>query len=866
MLNLDNVQLVVQIIYKKELYMKKILFLLCAAALLLSGCRSSAPQNVPPIELRQNSAVRIVIPAEHANPGIEVFLKKAASVIQKGFTETLGVKVKVEVEGKNHAFKGTTIFLGNTKAIRGIGIEPLKFENFNAVIATRGGDIFIAGSDRERFGKKGRVRHNSQCVLGTITGTVRFVEKFLNGRFLLPGDNGLDFVKAKLLVIPENLTMHIKPQIIMGAGRANGYIYDYSNANPGYGKFRLYGGHSYYDAVPAKKYAKSHPQYFVERSGKRSALGNHLCISNPEVQELIYKEMLSKLDEGAEAVELAQTDGFTPCLCVNCKAFGNTGDDYGEKIWILHRSLAERLLKDRPGKKVVIICYPPNFDPPKTFKAFPANTVIELCKYSDTVFDAWKKISVPGGFLVYIYNWGNYHITGYTPKCPPSFIAKQVRTFFDNGVMGIYRCGFGDLFGLEAPVYYIFGKLLEDPSLNHEKLLLEFYERAYHESAAPMRSFFEALHHALELLPWIKETRYAVSQRHVFGTLYNPELMDTLGKNLERAEKLAVQAKVKKRLSLVRAEFEYLKSIVDVIQMYRAYRTAPNWQSFDLLAKALEARNALVNKLAPKGRVGKFKDFPEIRFFDGASKAYLMDNGRSSTLGAPFNWNTRMLKEKKILPGTIKKRMTVKKLSGKVEFNKFDSGVWKDLKWEELGGIQLGPIVEKTRFKAAYDDKNFYIAVVTDLDPKKQFHSLGNDGPCWRNDCMEILVDPQGMRQSFYHMIYTPAKDSRFDEAFGFITDPLHPLYNKHDTAWNGKWTYQCRREGNKWYSLFTLPFSDMKIATPKPGNVWTINVGRESRIIGGSGNEIPELSLWSPNLENAGFHDREAFGEAVFE
>ena len=117
--------------------MKKILFLICAAALLLSGCRSSAPQNVPPIELRQNSAVRIVIPAEHANPGIEVFLKKAASVIQKGFAETLGVKVKVEVEGKNHAFKGTTIFLGNTKAIRGIGIEPLKFENFNAVIAPR---------------------------------------------------------------------------------------------------------------------------------------------------------------------------------------------------------------------------------------------------------------------------------------------------------------------------------------------------------------------------------------------------------------------------------------------------------------------------------------------------------------------------------------------------------------------------------------------------------------------------------------------------------------------------------------------------------------------------------------------------------
>ena len=58
--------------------------------------------------------------------------------------------------------------------------------------------------------------------------------------------------------------------------------------------------------------------------------------------------MLSKLDEGAEAVELAQTDGFTPCLCVNCKAFGNTGDDYGEKIWIraLRRYAAEHMLSN----------------------------------------------------------------------------------------------------------------------------------------------------------------------------------------------------------------------------------------------------------------------------------------------------------------------------------------------------------------------------------------------------------------------------------------------------------------------------------------------------------------------------------------
>lgn len=845
---------------------KNLLLLLCGASLLLAGCLS-APRSVPPVVLTKSSSVRIVYASKQANPGIERFLNDAALMIQRGLAETIGVKAAIEKEGANPKFKGYTIYLGNTKAIRGIGIEPLKFENFNAVIATRGGDIFIAGSDRERFGRPVPVRRSSDCFIGTMTGAITFVEKYLNGRFLLPGDNGLDFIPAKEIVIPENLTSCITPRIIMGGGRANGYIYDYSNANPGYGIFRMYGGHSYYDAVPASKYAKTHPEYFAEKDGKRSPLGNHLCISNPEVQELIYKEMLSKLDMGAGAVELAQTDGFLPCHCANCKAFGVPGDDYGEKIWILHRSFAERLMKDRPGKQVVIICYPPNFDPPKTFKAFPANTVIELCRYSEETFNAWKKITVPGGFLAYIYNWGNYRIQGYTPKQPPAFIADQARTFAANGIKGIYRCGFGELFGLEGPVYYIFGKLLNEPSLNYEKLLLEFYERAYHESAAPMRSFFETLHHALQATPWNSKINYVRSQLNFIGMVYNPEVMDSLGKNLSRAEKLAVQPKVKARLSLVRAEFDYLKSIVDVIQMYRAYRTAPNWETFELLSKALDARNALVEKIAgPKGKAETFAAFPDIRFFDRATKAYLLANGRSSTLGAPFNWNTKMLREKKILPGTATKRLTVKKISGKVEFNDFTSGIWQELNWEELGGIQLGPIGEKTRFKIAYDENALYIGVESDLDPKKSFSPLGNDGACWKNDCIEILLDPRGMRQSFYHMIYTPAKDSRFDEAFGFITDPLHPLYNKHDRGWNGKWSYECRREGGKWYSLFKMPFSELKVPTPKPGNVWTMNIGRESRIIGGTGNEVPELSLWSPNLENAGFHDREAFGEAVFE
>ncbi len=643
--------------------MKKLLFIFCGG-LLLAGCRS-VPEKAAPIELKSTSSVRIVIPAGHANPGIETFLRQCAGVIRQGLKETLSIDAPVEIEGQRREFDGHTIFLGRTKAIRDIGLDPAGFGERGAVVASRGGDIFIAGLDRQRYGKPGRVRDHTECVLGTVTGTVRFTERFLNGRFLLPGPNGLDFVKSASVVVPGDLVWRITPRIIMGSGRRNELFYDYSNANPGEGKFFLYGGHSYYNAVPVRKYAAAHPEYFAFRDGGRSSQGNHLCISNPEVQELIYREMLRRIDDGAEAVLVAQTDGFVPCRCDRCRAFGGTGDDYGEKIWILHRSFAERLMKDRPGKKAVILCYPPNYDPPKSFASFPANTMIELCRYGKKDFAGWKKIDVPGGFLAYVYNWGDYQLQGYTPKRTPAFAAEQAKTFAANGVTGVYRCGFGELCGLEGPVYYIYGKMLEDPQLDAETLFRDYCVRAYHESAAPMRNFFDTLHKALE--PEKKDKGCFSSPKNFFGAVYPPDVMEQLEKNLLRAEKQAVQPRVKARLLLVRREFDYLRSIVDVVRMHQAYRTSPCQASFDLLARKIDARNTLIRSmLNEKGRVRRLKEFPFVRFFNDASGKMLESNGRVA-LGAPFNWDIKYLKEKKILPGTTMMPVTVEKNAGKTD-------------------------------------------------------------------------------------------------------------------------------------------------------------------------------------------------------
>ena len=64
------------------------------------------------------------------------------------------------------------------------------------------------------------------------------------------------------------------------------------------------------------------------------------------------------------------------------------------------------------------------------------------------------------------------------------------------------------------------------------------------------------------------------------------------------------------------------------------------------------------------------------------------------------------------------------------------------------------------------------------------------------------------------------------------------------------------------WYCVLTVPYTTLKSAPPKRGSRWLLNIARTDYF---SPKSEPELSLWSPNLENMTFHDPECFGTAVF-
>ena len=863
--------------------MKKIILscaLLCG--ILFCGCQTQPAGPAGDLVINAHSRYQIVYPDRSKNPGTTRQLKLTAELIREAFKETIGADFPVVRESKRRSgYKN--IFLGNTRALKAKGVRPLKFENFDFRIWEHEGHIYIAGSDRHRFNSDKSAAGHRPYIMGSTRGTIHFLETFLDVRFLYPGVPGVDFIKKSEIRIPRRYKYKGSPTIKHAPGRNYDFFYDYANSNFGAGTLMSHGGHSYYDAVPEDKYAKTNPEYFaMQGTGKlkkRNSSGNHLCISNKEVQELIYKQVIASLDKGAEITELAQTDGYQPCLCDGCAKFGNT-DDQGEKLWILHRSIAERVLKARPGKKVMIISYGPTSKPPKSFNEFPENVMIELCKYTPASFEAWRKIKVPQGFLVYIYNWGFYNMTGITPKRTPDFAARQARLFIENKVQGVYRCGFGENFGMEGPTYYVYGKTLEDPSRNTAQLVDEFCRRAFKESYVPMKLFYDTFFERLELYSKLSGDGFegdshmvhAIPRnpRIIIGMIYTAEILDVMEKQLARAEALAKDPKVKKRLELVRLEFDYTRNLAEVLAFYSAFRLRPTKENLDVLLNSIEARNRMINSFyTPKGSIKPIPGWKELPFLGHIPRSILMTNGRlRGPIEAPLTWNASLLRKLNIVPGAVKSRMTIKKAKAPVKFEDFTKGAWADAPWYELKGIQLGEVSEQTRFKMIYDEKNLYLAVESDLPDSRVHTSFGNDGPAWREDAIEVVLDPAGNRSSYYHFIYNPAPNSRYDSAVGFIEDVLDPRYNKADPSWNDNWTYVNKRQNNKWYSMMTIPFADLKVK-PAPGMAWTLNVGREIHIpqaTGRSSKSIRELGLWAPSLESLSFHDKDSFGDAVFE
>lgn len=834
------------------------------------------------------SECQIVVPdAVKGEREVPHYIRQAADRLREALAEGAGVEVPVR-EASQAAAGVRSIWLGAAFAERA-GLLTSDMTGHDNAYAEKGGDIYLFGRDRN--GSPGKKRVDWQrCVLPTVRATVRFMEDVLDVRFLLPGRVGTDVPNVAKVEVADGTCSRERYPLVYGNG-ADDMLYGYASGQIGSGVVHTYGGHTYPSACPTEKYAKTHPEYFALVNGKRLPVkGNPaLCISNPEVKRLVVEELLRRYDAGADICQLAQQDGGLFCQCEACEGLYGVGRGkafYGEKFWRFHRDVAEEIARLRPGKIVNIISYGETANPPKTFRKFPENVMVEVCHPSQDKFDAWRAYDVPKGFFAYLYLWGNYRTPGMTAHLSFAAASRQARLLRDNNTRGIYRCGFGYSRGIEGPADYVYNRTLTDPALDVPTTVKDYCARAYGAASRHMMRFHETLDECIRGYNVQRENVMSPRDRTAVGTYgrvpslssidyfaatYPVKSVKSARELLERAEKTkGLSEKERLRLQVVRAEFDYLENLVTMGHLYSAYRVCPTQALFDELAKTVEARRALIDSLCPGSgdpRPRPVAGWPELRLFGNCQKHWLVNNGRDSGLiNAPAKWDIALLRQTGVLPGAAMKRITVRRTAGEPSATDFEGGEWAKAGWNDLGGIQLQRISKAARFKALAGEEAIYFAVESDLDDAKAIPRNGHDGPICGTESTDLFVDPTGSREVCYHFNWNCYDDAYLDEAQGLITDPLDPMWGKFVKWWDAKGvTFRNTRGGNRWKTLVKIPYAAIGAEKPLPNAKWCLNVAREWGADEHDNSRIVD-ALWSPNLELGGFCSLDALGEMVFE
>ncbi|MGN0834163.1 MAG: DUF4838 domain-containing protein [Kiritimatiellia bacterium] len=618
---------------------------------------------------------QIVVP-EPDDTGVTAAIGTAARRLARAFAENGVGLLPVVTPGRKSA--APAIYLGAAAAERA-GLMTKDVRDFANVIAEKDGGVYLFG--RDRSGRPGRKNADWRlCVLPTVRAVARFMESRMDVRFLCPGEIGTDVPKGVAVTVPSGLRDFELPPVDYAGANVDDPLHSYANGIFGSGLYHSYGGHSYPVACPASKLFKSHPEYFALVRGRR-AVSPHgdgqtaLCLSNPAVRKLILEEALRRFDEGATVVQVAQQDGCSACECEACAHFlGTEPGDWKEKYWRFHMALARKVAELRPGKRVLLPAYGATSKPPDELSKLPSNVIIEQTSSTDRSFAEWRTAGYGGEFTAYIYLWGCYPAMGACPKRSFATCASLARRLRRNRVRGVYRCGYGELYGMEGPAYWVFNRVLLDPARKTEDLVDEYCRRMYGPASGPMREFFRIMDVRLTAVncfdgsdttvdegrffePMKRHVSFAKSPMDVVAFAFAPETVMQLELRLREAEQKAKDARLKARLALVRYEFEYVKATAAVAQLQAAYLAAPGEMTAEACARAYSRRFARIDDIVGRARHAGSTDYrfdlwPDVRLYGGWSREQLEDNGRMSAgWRLQMRWMLMYLRDDGLLPG-----------------------------------------------------------------------------------------------------------------------------------------------------------------------------------------------------------------------
>lgn len=470
----------------------------CAAGTLCGGAAVANDAFL----LKDTASVYSIVLQEGASPSEEY----AATELQAHFEACTGVELPILHEAPPGS--APMIVLGSGPVARSLGVDPQPAElgEQGYVIRTVPPHLVIAGTP----------------AAGTLYGVYDFLEKHLGVRWHAPGVTKTPHLSE--LPLPEEDRL-VKPAFLWrntsyewpggdvvfrtrqrdnsgggGADNPHGVQYAFDGTC-----------HSYFRFVSPDEFFATHPEYFSEIGGVRRSYETQLCLTNPDVLEIVTERMLQRMADmpGVRQHNFSQMDYYNYCECAKCveinRQYGTLG---GTQYWFLNQ-LAERTAKVYPDKLIGTLAYMYTEEPPKNVEMHP-NVAVWLCHMfpscdSHPIADcplnadykrralAWSKQCKHLYVWHYIVDFAHY----YNPFPNLRAMAADMRFYRDIGVEGIYLQGMGHgggggEFSLLRPYYGM--KLLWNPDQDADTLIRDFLDGYYGPAGKPIREYITLLH------------------------------------------------------------------------------------------------------------------------------------------------------------------------------------------------------------------------------------------------------------------------------------------------------------------------------------------------------------------------------------
>ncbi|MCC6444743.1 MAG: DUF4838 domain-containing protein [Armatimonadetes bacterium] len=371
---------------------------------------------------------------------------------------------------------------------------------------------------------------------GTLYAVCDFLERFCDVRWYAPGDIGC--------VLPHKKTLKVSGRDIR---RAPAMVHRWITPTPLFmpgppvriperevllwkHRMRIGGepfwvSHSFYGYY--ERFLKEHPDWFAQGYPGQPP---QMCYTHPGFIERAVRDARDYFDgkgaaSGAAAMGdvfgLVPMDNMSWCRCERCRPLYNATQQSNPQfnngkasdcIFSFVSRVAAEVGKTHPGKRIGVLAYSDYaYYPEKA--GLPDNVAAQLCLHTRNwwcpsmeandrkVLREWRERGPERPLYLWLYyNFPALNATYDNYRYFPGFFAhtavKQMKLYRQAGIRGIFMehsSEFSQTFLMDQLEFYVTLKLADNPRLDGNRLIVEFFRRYYGAAARSMQALYEAI-------------------------------------------------------------------------------------------------------------------------------------------------------------------------------------------------------------------------------------------------------------------------------------------------------------------------------------------------------------------------------------